>query len=160
VKYNNGPDLDDDLVSFSVWPRAGSDADVRCYRAESARNAAERAARDDYDPAVAEYAYGVRDGESGKIWSIVVGVVPQPSFVAIDAQEIEMPAGTHVLWGGHALCEDMRLRGVPRDWPAGQRWISLKDVADGAARPVDGCATCWDKAPGLVEGFMKIGKRG
>lgn len=158
MKYNNWPDFDDDLISFSVWRSAGSEAGARPYRAESARRAAERAARDDYDPTVAEYAYGVRDGESGKIWSIVVGVVPQPSFVAIDAQEIAMPAATHVMWGGHALCEDLRLRGVPRDWPAGQRWISLTDAAGGAFAVSDRCAACWAKVSGFVEELRQIGK--
>ena len=55
------------------------------------------------------------------------------------------------------LCEDKRLRGVPRDWPDDQRWISLKDVADGVEAPVDRCETCWNKAPSLVVGLRLIG---
>ena len=60
---------------------------------------------------------------------------------------------THVLWGGHALCDDKRLCGVPGEWPDGQRWISLKDVVDGAAAPGDRCETCWTKVPGRVDGL-------
>lgn len=59
----------------------------------------------------------------------------------------EMTATTHVLWEGRVLCEDLRLRGVPRDWPTGQRWISLADAADGNAAPSDRCATCWSRVP-------------
>lgn len=102
-------------------------------------------------------AYCARDGVTGRIWTVLVGVVAQPSFVALDVYEIPMPPATHVLWGGHVLCEDLRLRGVPRDGPDGQRWISLKDVADGAAAPDDRCETCWTKAPGLVDGIRQIG---
>jgi len=71
--------------------------------------------------------------------------------------EVPMPPATHVLWGGHVLCEDKRLRGVPRDWPSGQRWISLKDVADGTDAPPDRCEACWTKAPELVAGLRQIG---
>jgi hypothetical protein len=143
-----------DVVPFSVWPLDGGEAAARAYRAANAKQAAEKRARDDYggDPSWKQ-AYCVRDGATGRLWQIVVGVVEQPSFVAATAQEIPMPPATHVMWGGRVLCEDLRLRGVPRDWPAGQRWISLKEVADGAAAPPDRCEACWSKAPILVDGI-------
>lgn len=62
----------------------------------------------------------------------------------------EMDPSTHVLWHGWALCEDDRLRGVPRDWPQGQRWISLRDLIDGTEAPSDLCSACWAKAPALA----------
>jgi len=69
-----------------------------------------------------------------------------------------MPPATHVLWGGLVLCEDLRLRGVPGDWPVGQRWISLKDVADGVAAPPDRCEACWVKVPTRIEELRQIGE--
>lgn len=67
-----------------------------------------------------------------------------------EGNEVPMPPATHVLWGGMTLCEDLRLRGFPRDWPKGQRWISLGDVSKGLDLPSNHCAACWAKVPGLV----------
>lgn len=155
--------LDDEddtaIVPFLVWVLERGETDAQTYHATTARQAAEKRAREDYsrDPSWQE-AYTVRDGATGDVWSVHVVVVQQPSFVAIAASEELMPPATHVLWGGNVLCEDLRLRSVPRDWPDGQRWISLADVADGTPDPSDGCATCWAKAPGLIDGLRKIGK--
>jgi len=154
-----------DEGSFTVWRKEDSDAEARVVRAWSAKHAAEKQAREDWLGGLAPWpiSYCVRDGASGTIWVVDVALVTQPTFVALDAREVEMPAATHVLWGGRALCEDLRLRTVPGDWPAGQRWISLKDVADVAelqarhALP-DRCAACWVKAPTLVEGLRQVGK--
>lgn len=146
---------------FAVWRQEGPDLAVHVVAAPSARQAVEKWAREEYqhDPSwSAPATYRVRDGSTGQIWDITVGIVQEPSFVALDTREIEMRPATHVLWGGKVLCEDLRLRHVPRDWPVKQRWISLKDIADGAARPDDGCDACWTKAPGLVEGLLQIGK--
>jgi hypothetical protein len=163
VVSTNRPERDVDADGrFAVWPRSGSDADARLYRAVTAKQAAERRARDDYEEAAAEdwpTTYDVRDEVTGQVWSVLVGVVAQPSFVALDAHEIQMPPAAHVLWAGRVLCEDKRLRGVPGDWPEGQTWISLSDVADGAATPADRCAACWAKAPGLVVAIREIGGR-
>jgi hypothetical protein len=147
-------------VPFLVWPIQGDEADGRSYTAATARQAAECRGRDDYDgyPTWQE-SYRVRDGVTGQIWDVIVGVVQEPSFVAIAALKVPMLAAMHVLWGARVLCEDLRLRGVPRDWPEGQRWTSLRDVADGAAAPLDRCEACWAKAPGLVEGLLQIGKK-
>lgn len=153
-------DADDEAVPFMVWPMDSSETgSARLYSAATARQAAERRAKDDYggDPAWKE-RYLVRDGVTGQIWDVIVGVVQEPSFVAVTALRVPMRAATHVLWGGRVLCEDLRLRSVPRDWPEGQRWISLKDVADGAAAPADRCFTCWNKAPGFVEDLRQIGR--
>jgi hypothetical protein len=149
-------------ATFTVWPEVGSDAEARTLLAPTADHAAEQRAREDWLAGAKSWptSYCVRDGLTGTVWVVAVTIMMEPSFVTIEAREIRMSPATHVLWGGHALCEDLRLRHVPRDWPDGQRWISLKDVADGAARPNDGCGTCWDKAPGLVEGLLQIGKRG
>ena len=155
--------FDDDgtaSIPFTVWLIDGTEADARSYTAAIARHAAECRARDDYqgDPSW-QASYRVRDGVTGQIWDVTVGVVQQPSFVAVAASKVPMIAATHVLWGGNVLCEDLRLRGVPRDWPDGQRWASLKEVADGLEAPPDRCEACWTKAPGLVEGLLQIGKR-
>ncbi len=151
----------DEDIPFAIWPKTASDVDAKTIHALSAKQAAERQAGEDWKGGQADWpiTYCVRDGVSGAIWAIDVTIATQPTFVAYDAREIEMPASTHILWGGHALCEDLRLRCVPRDWPAGQRWISLKDVADGGDLPPDPCATCWAKAPDLVENLRQIGKR-
>lgn len=154
-------DSDENDVPFTVWRMGGLEADARAFRAATARQAAEQCAHAEYveDPAWQHdhRVYYVRDGATGRFWTVTVGLVHEPSFVAVGAREIPMPSATHVLWGGRVLCEDLRLRGVPRDWPDGQRWISLKDVADGAAAPPDHCEACWTKAPGLVEGIRQIG---
>ena len=149
------------VVPFTVWPVDGKEADARRYSAATARHAAEKCAEDDYaDDDEWSMAYYVRDESTGHRWEIRVGVVAQPSFVAVEAQMLQMPAAAHVLWGGKVLCADLRLRGVPRDWPAGQRWISLADVASGAEIPTDRCEACWNKVPGLVDGIRRIGARG
>jgi hypothetical protein len=166
------PDLDDEIdedwtavVPFSVQrtdvqPSADAleGAEPRSYRAATARQAAERAARDDYsgDPSW-QGSYRIRDGTTGDIWNVAVGVV-QPSFIATSSQREPMPEATHVLWGGRVLCEDLRLRSVPGDWPPGQRWVSLVDVSTGVAAP-DPCPACWSKAPKLVEAISQMGKK-
>lgn len=156
----NRPEFGDDLdVSFGVWRNDGTEADARPYRASSPQRAAEQHAREDWLAGATSWpiAYCTRDGITGAIWAVEVTIAMRPSFITVEAHEVSMPAATHVLWGGHALCADLRLRGVPRDWPAGQRWISLKDVADGIEAPPDRCETCWAKAPGLVDGIRQIG---
>ena len=155
----NRPEFEDDLdFVFAVWSQDGDEADARTYYAPNARQAAEqRAHADCKDDLAWPVTYSVCDKRSGQIWVVLVDVVPQPSFVAIEAREIPMMPATHVLWGGRVLCEDLRLRGVPRDWPEDQRWISLKDIADGAEAPADRCETCWKRAPGLVTGLRLIG---
>lgn len=116
--------------------------------------------------AYADYVHGNRDGYEAT-WPLAFRVrcsdgstadfeVAREYVAEFRASPIKVSA-THVLWGGRALCDDRRLRGVPRDWPAGQRWISLKDVADGTDAPPDPCETCWAKAPGFVEGIRQIG---
>ena len=146
------------IIPFMVWPVDGKEADARRYNASNAKRAAEKCAEDDYDDEEEwSIAYYVRDMSTGHRWEIRVGMIAQPSFVTLEAQTIPMPAATHVLWGGKVLCADLRLRSVPRDWPAGQRWISLADVADGVKTPPDRCGPCWNKAPGLVDGIRRIG---
>jgi len=154
-------DLDPMLVvPFTVWPVDGQEADARRYEAASAKIAAEKCAEDDYaDEDEWSIAYYVRDESTGHRWEIRVGMLRQPSFLALEARMLQMPAATHVLWGGKVLCADLRLRGVPRDWPTGQRWISLADVAEGAKAPPDRCTPCWDRVPGLVDGILQISGR-
>jgi hypothetical protein len=145
--------------TFAVWPKARSDSNARTIRAPTAKQAAEQRAREDWLAGATTWptTYCARDGLTGNVWVVDVTIAMEPSFIAFDARVVPMPPATHVLWGGRALCEDKRLRGVPRDWPVGHRWISLKDVADGVAAPPDRCAACWTKAPGLVEGLRQIG---
>ena len=151
----------DEDIPFTVWPKTASEANARAIRAWSAKHAAEKRAREDWtneSQASWPVAYCVRDGVNGTIWEIDVAIASQPTFVAYEAREIELSAATHVLWGGHALCGDLRLRCVPRDWPVGHRFVSLKDVADGESAPLDRCETCWTKAPSLVDELRQIGK--
>ena len=118
--------------------------------------------------AYADYVHGNRDGNESS-WPLTFRVRDADGEIAdfevdreyvpeFSASPVKLVPATHVLWGGHVLCKDLWLRHVPRDWPVGQRWISLKDVADGAARPDDGCAACWNKAPGRVKDLLQIGK--
>lgn len=147
------------VMLFMVWPVDGTEAEARQYNAASARDAAEKCAKDDYaDEQEWSIAYHVRDESTGHHWEIRVGMTAQPSFMALEARTIQMHAATHVLWGGKVLCMDRRLRGVPGSWPIGQRWISLADVAVGVPAPLDRCAACWDKAPGLIDGIRRIGR--
>ena len=156
----NYPELEDDEFSFAVWSKDGSDVDARSFRALTPSQAAERRAYEDFDGRrdCRDWRddYCVRNNGTGKLYVVRVGLVPQPSFVAIDVRDVPMepmePA-THVLWGGRALCADLRLRGVPGEWPDGQRWISLRDVAAGPlpTAPPDPCEACWTKAPGFVD---------
>jgi hypothetical protein len=88
---SNCPDDDDDIqVPFAVWPVGGSETDARSYRATTAKLAAEQRARADYS-SVEESAwpitYCARDGLNGQIWTVLVGVVMQPTFVALEANE-------------------------------------------------------------------------
>ena len=155
--------MTDEDIPFTVWPKTAPEVDARAIRAWSAKHAAEKRAREDWtNEGQADWpiTYCVRDGVNGTIWEIDVAIATQPTFVAYEAREIELPAATHVLWGGHTLCKDLRLRCVPRDWPVGHRWISLKDVADGAQAPPDPCEACWAKAPSLVDELRQIGKVG
>lgn len=153
------PEHDD--IPFAVWPKDRSDTDARTFQALSAQQAAEQCAREDWLAGATSWpiAYCARDGLSGTIWIVDVTLASQPSFVAVDVREVLMAAATHVLWGGRVLCEDLRLRRVPRDWPVGQLWVSLKEVADGEPAPPDRCETCWTKAAGLVDGLRQIGKK-
>ena len=145
---------------YTVWPEDGSEEAARSFSASSVQQAAEQCARQAWiaDATSWPAAYRVRDGVTGTIWTVNVSIVMEPSFVTLDASRVEMAPATHVMWGGHALCEDLRLRRVPRDWPHGQRWMSLKAVADGEEAPPDPCPACWTKAPGLVDGILQIGK--
>jgi hypothetical protein len=146
---SNRPETDDDIVvPFAVWLE-GNETDVREYYDSNAKQAARRRACDDRDLAYAwPVTYCARDGVTGQLWKVRVDRVMQPAFVALDAIEVPMPPAVHILWNGAALCS---LPGMPKDWPPGHRWISLKDVADGAAAPSDHCMTCWDKAPAGIE---------
>jgi len=145
--------------TFTVWPDAGSVADARTILAPTAKQAAEQRAREDWLAGATSWptSYRARDGLTGHVWVVDVAIAMEPSFVTIGAHEVAMEPATHVLWGGSVLCEDLRLRGVPRDWPEGQCWASLKDVADGVAAPSDRCEACWTKAPGIVDGLRQIG---
>lgn len=145
---------------FAVWPEdGGTEAAARTYFEASAQRAAERCASEDWIAGETRWPlmYRVRDDLTGTIWSVEITVAMRPSFVTMRSHEVPMTPACHVLWGGHALCKDQRLRGVPGAWPDGQRWISLKDVADGASEPADGCKKCWPAAPGLVAGIRQIG---
>jgi hypothetical protein len=150
---------EDPAFSFTVWPADGSEASARMYRALTPSVAAEQCAGSLQDPNTSEVVYRVRNEHTGRLFEVRVGVVPRPSFVAFQANEILPPPRTHVLWGGNVLCKDKQLRGVPRDWPADQRWISLQDVADGAEDPPDRCEMCFTKAPDLVAGIRQIGAK-
>jgi len=157
---SNRPESEDYLdAPFAVWLE-GNETDVRYYYDWNARRAAQQRARDDRDLAYAwPVTYCARDGVTGQIWKVRIDRVMQPAFVALDAIEIPMPPTVHVLWGGDVLCEDPRLRRlkVPGNWPEGQRWISLKDVAGGVQAPVDRCEKCWAKAPAIVAELRQIG---
>jgi hypothetical protein len=154
--------LDDNMIPFRVWRQTEAEADAQMFHAFSAKHAAEKRARQDWtDHGEASWpiTYNVQDGVNGNLWSIDVAIATQPSFVAIDARQIEMAAAVHVLWGGHVLCEDLRLRAVPRDWPESQRWVSLKDVAENIEVSEDlRCPVCWGKVFKLIEELRQIGK--
>jgi hypothetical protein len=140
---------------------------MRTYAAPDVHIAAELRARDDARADVdfvtrvvdagPPITYCARDDRTGTIWLVDVDLVYRPTFVTRDAREVEMPAATHVLWGGRVLCEDLRLAAVPGSWPEGQRWISLKDVSTGMAEPPDRCEICWTKVHGLIAGLRQIG---
>jgi len=143
---------------FVVWPD-GDDAGARPCEELSAERAAERRAREDWlaGEETWPHDYRVRDEETGTTWVVGVTVALEPTFVTITAHEVSMPAATHVLWGGAAVCRDPRLRGLPGRWPDGQRWISLRDVASGVELPIDGCDKCRLAAPSLVAEIRQIG---
>jgi hypothetical protein len=133
---------------------------VPIYSLDTAADAAE---------AYADHVHDHRDGREST-WPLVFRVrcpdgttrdfeVYRDFVPEFSVHEVPMSPATHVLWGGEAVCRDGRLRGVPGDWPEGQRWISLQDVADGAAEPSDRCERCWLAAPGLVAGLRQIGAR-
>jgi hypothetical protein len=163
VSWEDDEEHGSDVVGYDTLNHDRSTQDrgvvyIPIYSLGAAADAAE---------AYADYAHDNRDGYEST-WPLVFRVrCPDGSvqdfevhrdFVAeFSAAPAKAAACTHVLWGGRVLCEDPRLRGVPRDWPPDQRWISLKDVADGTAAPPDRCEACWARAPALVEGIRQIG---
>ena len=85
---------------FAVWTKDGAADRARSYRAATARQAAEQRARADYDYFEARdwpITYFVQDGVTGQIWTVLIGIIAQPSFVALDACEVSMLPATHVL---------------------------------------------------------------
>jgi hypothetical protein len=145
--------------AFTVWQKDRPDTS-RELLALNAPQAAEQQAREDYqDPSWrAGTTYRVRDAATGVLCEASVFVKSEPSFVARLLRVIEIPSMTHVLWGARVLCEDLRLRGVPAEWPEAQRWMSLKDVADGVPAPSDRCEDCWSKALELIDESRHFGK--
>lgn len=69
----------------------------------------------------------------------------------------DLPAATHVLWGGRALCAATYLNGVPGGWPAGQTWLSLADVAKGDINDLVTCRTCRINTLQYINGLKQIG---
>jgi hypothetical protein len=136
-------------VQFTVWREIGDDVDARSYTAVTHEQAAELRALDDHWTSHQKIhwpiAYRVRNDVTGDIWIVTVDLVPQPSFKATQAKALAMEPATHVLWHGRTLCDDRRLRGVPRDWPQGQRWLSLDDAINQIGDPPDRCKECWIK---------------
>jgi hypothetical protein len=152
---------DDEGIPFTVWPKTGATVDGHVFRALSAKQAAERKARADWVDNKGSWpiTYRVRDGMNGNVWEVDVAIAPSPSFIAYSARVVDLPAATHVLWHGVTLCGDLRLRGVPGNWPAGHRWISLKEVAEGTTAPPDRCEACWTRTwtPGFIEELKQLG---
>lgn len=181
----NRPEFDEDIdILFTVWadayalhPDRKSEDSGRKLSATTARAAAERCAMYDWAEAPSNRqqnwpcTYTVRDGASGQIWTVTVDIVMQPTFVSIDANEVEMQPATHVVWGDKVMCEDLRFSRpdwhadkpsgrwpIPRaEWPAGQRSISLDEVRDGAV-PEDPCELCWSRATKTVADILKLMK--
>lgn len=152
--------------TYAIWPKEGSDVVARIFQASCAQEAAQQCAREDWLAGATSWpiTYWARHGITGTIWSVVVTLATQPWFVVTSLIRSEIPPTTHILWGGHVLCGDLRLRNVPGDWPEGQRWISLKDVVDGHVTDFqerfalpDRCKACWDKSPDLVARIRQNG---
>ena len=117
------------------------------------RRAAEMAASNDANRSsqVWPVDYRVLDGD-GRLWSVRVELITRPTYVAVSVLELPpMPPAVHVFWHGKVACEDVRLAGVPSSWPAGQRWMSLLEFADGSVPDGDCCAACWRRAPALIK---------
>lgn len=90
-------------------------------------------------------------GADGRLWSVRVDRVTQPSYVAVAAAELPLPPATHVLWHGKVVCDDVRLNHVaPSRWPKGHRWMSLAEFVEGKM-PDDRCEACWKRAPVIAE---------
>lgn len=144
--------------SYKVWPK-GSPQVVAQLTAETPTDAAEAFLRS--DGLRGEGLYQVFDVENGDLFDVAVRSVMQPTYIVHEVTKVP-PAATHVLWGGNALCAQPHLGSVPGDWPIGQRWVSLADVAKGAEGPEgpeDRCPTCWAKAPGFIAELLNLGKR-
>jgi hypothetical protein len=114
-----------------------SSADAREYGALSKEDAARLHAsyffrhRDGWEckwPLV----FMVHDPADDTWYAIQVELEQEPVFVVGKPQPMVMDAAVHVLWGTMAMCDDIRLSGVPGDWPKGQQWISLQDVQTAA----------------------------
>jgi hypothetical protein len=149
------PDRANDLDSpYAVWPWRRSYTDARVYHAASPREAAEMRARSDGEMGEWPRSYGVRDTITEEVLIIDVDMIQKPVFAACEAGTLSVKPAVHVLWNGRALCS---IPGMPKDWPPGHRWISYKDVADGAEASADCCARCWDKARALIDHRQQIG---
>lgn len=116
------------------------------------RRAAELAANLDADANLYAWptTYCVLDRD-GRLWRVLVDRVTRPTYGAVDLEEAPpMPPAVHVLWQGSVACQDVRLAGVPANWPEGQRWMSLTEFAAGNEPAGPYCALCWKRAPSLI----------
>ena len=156
-----------DDKAYAVWrPDCVTEKYARYYDASEAAEAAQFAAERDHAQDGWEWSwpvvYHVRLCESDQIYAVSVDREMVPEFVAGKALPLLMPAAVHVLWGVRALCEDIRLSGVPADWPDEQTWISLADLNDGRSEKAMfnvTCEKCARRAPGLLVGLQQIGQR-
>lgn len=141
---------------YVVWRWAMSYTDAQIYYATGPKEAAEQRAHADHAGEMSSWprSYGVEDKSTGRILIVPVDMIQKPVYVACPAEMISVEPATHVLWNGRACCS---IPGLPKDWPPGHRWISYKDVADGAPAPADRCEKCWAKAPALIDHLRQIG---
>jgi len=140
-------------VRYEVW-RVGMVVAPRTVVAANVMQAAKEAARlDDAERRPWPARYEIREAATGRAYCAAVARVSQPQYEVLELDALPMDPAVHVLWGGAALCEDQRLAGV-RDWPAGQRWVSLSEVAKGAALPT--CARCRTRADEVIASIRDI----
>lgn len=92
---------------------------------------------------------------------LVVGIDREmvPEYIASKPLPVEMKPAVHALWGGRALCMDIRLDKPPGQWPDGQFWVDVKawDDKPPTQKAPPKCAACDKRVAGVRKALASIG---
>lgn len=100
----------------------------------------------------------VRVSTTGEEFVVEVNRELVPEYVPGEPKPVKMEPAVHVLWGGDAVCYDVRLAKVPSSWPKGQTWIGIPELRATPERMAQvSCARCAKRAKSIIAGLEQIG---